>query len=741
MNESVLRDYKDKSQQGWGKRRMRLLTVILAAVGVMHSPANAQESSDGPIYMDADTLVEDRTTGRYIASGGVRLQSGNRVLTADEIEYDPETGRVIARGNVRIFDGDMPAQLADEIELDSTINEGIARGFAAMFEGNGRAAAAGALRRADGSVELTNGYYTACELCADSDDEPTWRLRASRVTRDVEDQMIYYRDARLEILGFPVFFSPIFAHPDPSTPRKSGLLMPSIDVSDRLGFSYQQPYLWVISPYEDLVVAPRLMTEVSPLLELDYRRRFYSGQLNIQTSFTYEQEFDQDGLFGDEEFRWHVFADGRFQITDNWDWGFGVQEVSEDLYLRRYDYTETPERGAGIYKSENRYLSSQVYAQGRGESFFADVAAIRINSLLENQDDDELPFITPLVRFNSDLPFPDWAGTLQVNASSAVLTREDGDDYARVSFGGEWDRPMIIPGGLKAEPYAFGRLDAYALTETDADGVETDTRNFVRGVAAGGLELSYPFIRHTSWGHMLVSPRLHSVFATGLEEEDFAINEDGRSVDLDSLTLFERNRTGGYDIWENGSRIDFGISTEMNANNQLPDIEVFAGRSVRLNGAAPFEAGSGLNNEESDWVAEFKVDVGSFDFAARTRIDSESNDLNRTDFITRFDFWRINGLVDYTRLTVDGVSQRESEDITARFAYEINDRWDLQYQVVRDLDAGKTRRASASLRYRDECTDFRIVYERKDFEIGNLGPSESIKFQITLFTLGSVQDD
>ena len=316
---------------------LRILCSALALLAADAAAAQgAPEESSEPVYLEADELVEDRQSGRYIARGDVRMRSGDRVLRAREIVYDPVPGRVTASGGVEIYEGDQPAQLADEIILDDALSEGVARSFATLLENNGRAAAAHALRRPDGSVELSSAYYTACELCESGEGTPTWRLRASRVVRDRDAQMIYYRDARLEILGAPVFYAPVFSHPDPSTPRRSGLLMPRVDISNRLGFTYQQPYAWIISPYQDLTIAPRVMTEANPLLELEYRKRFYSGQIRIESSFTYEREFDEDGFFGEEEPRGHVFAVGDFNITDQWRWGFGAQAATEDLYLRRY---------------------------------------------------------------------------------------------------------------------------------------------------------------------------------------------------------------------------------------------------------------------------------------------------------------------------------------------------------------------------------------------------------------------
>ena len=56
----------------------------------------------------------------------------------------------------------------------------------------------------------------------------------------------------------------------------------------------------------------------------------------------------------------------------------------------------------------------------------------------------------------------------------------------------------------------------------------------------------------------------------------------------------------------------------------------------------------------------------------------------------------------------------------------------------RDIDEDVNRRQEIGFRYRDFCTDFEILYQRANVNVGNLGPSESIQFRITLFTLGGV---
>lgn len=726
----------------------RKLLTACAAGALLTAASAAQEENADQIYLDAEELLEDGERGVYIARGAVRLQTNLRILYADELIYNPETGRITARGDVRFYEGSQPAQFADEIVLDDDMEEGVAYGFATLLENNGRAAAAAALRRSGGEVELRDAYYTACDLCADGEREPTWRLRANEVVRDPDDEVIRYRDMRLEVGGVPVLYSPYFAHADPAAKRRSGFLLPTVDISNRLGVSYQQPYYWAIGPYQDLVIAPRVMSEANPLLELDYRRRFYSGTVNLEASFTIEQEYkdgpDEDELgewIGDEEFRGHIFADGRFDLSENWAWGFGFQAADDALYLRRYDYSEEPEETTTLFQFENqRTLISQLYMTGRGESYYADISTARFQLLADDFDSDRLPMLAPLVRLSADVPLPRGFGDLDFDVNAVGLRRELGRDYIRASAGFEWFAATTLPFGLRAEPFVFGRADGYSFNTVDANGSELDRTNFSRTLGAAGVDVSWPFLRPGDRFDAIVAPRAFLVAASGVDDDEIPIPAEAESADLNSSNLFQINRTGGYDIWEDGARVDLGLTASLEGRGGPMRFESFVGRSYRLDGEPRLSEASGVFEDESDWVAEIEGASRVARLAARTRFDSETGSLNRIDFIGSVSAWRLDFGALYTDIR-DPAAANPLEELQANAQFALTENWSATWSMVRDLESFVTRSTSAGLRYTDECTDFRIFWEREDYQVGDLGPSESIKFEIVLFTLGGIGAD
>ena len=721
----------------------RFAAVLMSTTALaLSTPAlgQAAQEADPPVYLEADHL-EDMADGGYLAVGNVRVRQQGRTVMADELEYHPDINRVIARGNVVIIGQGPHPQYAEEVELDSALASGVALGFASMLENNGRMAAASAIRGEDESMTLRDAYYTACNLCADGKGEPTWRLRAREVRQDAEDQMIYYRDARLEVMGVPVLYAPVFAHADPASERRSGLLFPKIGVSSRLGFVYQQPYYWSISPSQDIVLAPRYMSNVNPLLYTEYRKRFWSGFVNFEGSITREREIDSDGeRFGETDWRWHVFGGGRFEIAENWHWGFGVQRTSDDLHLRRYDFSEQYKDYGQPIIAVNRQLVSQLYVENRTRNRYASAIAASYQSLVENFDDDTLPEIAPMLDVRQIVEAPRGWGHFTLNGNAVHLTRTEGVDYSRGTASVEWRNRWIAPGGIVVEPFAFGRVDAYDLADLPVAPGEADTDSFSRELGLVGTDISWPFYRPGRSVDWVLEPMVSLVAASDDPERNRLVNEDSLSVDLDQSMLFAPVRAPGYDLWEDGQRVSYGLrTTAMWGRNNA--VRGFVGRSERLDGEAVFEPTSGLFEDASDYVVAGEIELSGFSAELQTRLDTEDYDINTLLFDARYTGERVAVSLGYLDSSDDASARSPQRELRGNLQLGLTDHWSVVGRLTRDLDLDISRRQETGFMYRDECTQFEIVYQREDLGIASLGPSESIQFRITLFTLGSLDPD
>lgn len=713
-------------------RSFAAATALALAAPAALAQVAGEESSEESVVLIADTLVENADENTVTATGNVEASYQGRTLRADTVIYNRNTNKVRAIGNVVILDPDGTQRFAEEVEVSSNLSDGYAVGFAVRMPQGGRAVASSAVRQEGGLNALDQVIYTACELCS-PEDTPTWALRARRAVLDEESQMISYRDAVLEVGGIPVFYLPYFAHPDPGSERRSGFLFPDLGLSSTVGALYQQPYYWAISPSQELTIAPAVYERVNPLLELDYSKRFWSGQLNINTSFTYESLFDGDGerLEGSEDsLRSHIFADGLFSISPNWSWGFGAERASDDLYLDRYDIDgENDQRG--LYIGQPKRLLSQLFLVGQSEKFYSETSFLSIQGLRARDENAELPTVAPIAFSERLFDLGDY-GLAAVQASAAILNRDIGADSRRVSLGLDWSRRTILPGGFVAEPFFDVRSDYYDLDE-DVSGESSVTRT----LASAGARLSYPLIRRGEQVDVIVEPIIMGALGVSDANDPAIPVEDSLLYEADYTTLFEPNGAGNYDLYEGDGRLTAGISTRARWKNGV-ELSAIAGKRWRSEDDPAFDRFSNLSGTQSDWLAFSALDFGGpLRVETNLRLDEETFEVNRVDARLTADLWRVRGGVQYFQISDEITrSGRREEGIAVDALFQVTDNLSLVYSRLRDIEDGFDTKEGVGIRYTDGCSLFEIVYEQSDQRDRELGPRESVRFRFSLLTLG-----
>ena len=719
----------------WKTASAALLLGCLSQVASAQTAASEAQAEASRVSLTADNVYVLEEENLVVAEGNVQAEYEGRVMTADKLTYNRLTAKVRAQGNVVILEPDGTQRFAEEIETDADLANGYAVGFAMRTPDGGTASANLAQRENETYNSLDRAVFTACELC-EEDSTPTWAIRARKAVFDEEDGMYSYRDAVLEVAGIPVIYLPYFAHPDPDSERRSGFLFPTVGSSSKRGVVYQQPYFWAISPYQDLTISPMLNTKVNPLLELDYRKRFWSGQVNFNGSFTYEQDFDSDGeKFGDQEWRGHIFGNGKFQITNDWLWGFGVEKATDDLYTRRYDIDGENEQ-RGLYTNQPRLLLSQLFTQGQSTNWYADASLLTFDSLRFDDDrEDAIADVLPLAFAERVFDFGNY-GYASVNASTAFLTRETGADSHRATVGAEWSVQKVLPGGLLAEPFAEARFDHYELDDYPNDGVSDSVE---RSFATTGIELSYPLFRPGKSVDITVEPIVMGAVGTsGPNEADLPI-EDGNYYEIDTSSLFEGNAQVGYDLYEGDSKVAAGISTVARWKSGV-QFSALAGRRWRNRSDPAFDEPSGLDGTVSDWVGAFALDLGSpLNVQAKVRLDDDTLELNRIDTGLNLNLDRVKANALYYQIR-EQVSQSgaRQEGVLLTSEVSVTDNYFVLYGLQRDIEGNRDIRHQLGLGYEDDCARFELVFERSEQIDRQLGPSDSVLFRFSLKSLGNV---
>ena len=712
------------------------------------APAATVSEDDGlgqdGFYLESDLLIQDDANSQVIAEGDVEVRYRGRTLRAQKLVYETGSGLITARDKVVIIDPTGAVTFADEIVLDEEMRAGVARGFSARLEGNVKIAASTAIRRSDTVNELNQAIYTPCELCAeDKTRPPTWSIRAEKVVQDRDKRVIYYRNAVIEMFGVPVFYTPVFWHADPSAQRASGLLAPKVLLSERRGLSYEQPYAWIISPSQDLVISPQINTKVNPLLNFQWRKRFWSGEINARFGYTYEQDLEGDGdRFGDRTSRSYILADGAFQIDENWKWGFAAERTSDDLLFDKYDIGSVYEQ-RGLLPSDDKRLTTQLYAVRQDTRSYFSIAALSIQGLRPNDIDRTFPLIAPLVEARWEPEGPVLGGRLRFEGSAVALTREQsqfvatepGQDSRRASAMLDWRSNVTFANGLRLSPFAQARADVYSLDDISGAVGSDESDNLARAVGVMGVDVSYPLWRRDGDRTVILEPLLQIALSPDSDPDSRIPNEDSVVLEFDETNLLRANKFPGFDLYEGGQRVNIGgRATVMYDDGR--GASLMLGRSFRAKEDPQFPARSGLQDTSSDWIvaAEAKPFEG-VSFFSRARFSDDDGDVRRIEAGVDVETTRASGFIRYLRDNQD-ITGVQREDVDFAGEVMISGNWGVTFAGVRDVENDVWRRQEFGGLYRDDCLDIAVVWVHEETYNRQLGPSDSVILRLTLATLG-----
>ncbi|HUZ13798.1 MAG TPA: LPS assembly protein LptD [Caulobacteraceae bacterium] len=711
------------------------------AVPTIRPPPPGDGLAGGGFFIQADRLIQNEADHTVTAQGHVEARYRGRVLRADQVTYDSATGIVAAKGHVAIVNPDGTAEFASSAVLNGTFSQGVAFAFSTRLKQHVTIAAASAVRRSASFQQLNEVIFTPCPVCA-REPTPTWSIRARTAVEDKKKQIVYFRDAVIEIHDLPVFYLPVFWEADPSVARKSGLLTPEVSNSGLRGFSWEQPYLQVISPSEDLVISPQLNTKVNPFLNLDWRKRFWSGAIEARAGYTYERDFTSSGhRFGPLTSRSYILAKGLFAGPDDWQWGFTAERTSDPLIFQKYGISDVF-IDRGLYAAEDQRLISQLYAVRQKQNSYISVAAIDIQGLRPTDVNGAFPLIAPLIEARYEPDQPILGGRLRIDASGVVLTRDEspidptelGVDSRRATLQGDWRRSIILADGIRIDPFVEGRVDIYNLANLPAPFARNAT--IARGFGAAGFTASWPFYKTAGPVTYIVQPIAQLSIAPLVKQDPRIPNEDSADFVFDTTNLFQVNKSPGFDLIDSGQILDLGgeASAEFGDGRNA---SVIFGRSLRAEPDPSLPARTGLEGLASDWVVGVEGSpIKGFDFFSRWRLDSRSLSINRmetgVDLVSR----RVSGSIRYLEEAQDP-SGAPVKYLDFRGEVYLLKHWGVTAYGDRDFLSGEWRRRGFGVVYRDDCIRVEVVYRQDEIFNRTLGPTSGVFLRLSLATLGN----
>ncbi|MCI5138222.1 MAG: LPS-assembly protein LptD, partial [Candidatus Electrothrix sp. AR1] len=178
-------------------------------------------------------------------------------IKADWVVYDMDLGTVKLRGNVLIDIG--PDKLSASEGVVHLTRETASFNDATIIRQYKDMRITGRIIEKTGelSYHIEDGWLITCKL--KDGEKPPWSFHAADA-EITDGGYAFLKHATFRIKGVPILYSPIMMLPAKRN-RQTGLLFPSVSLSDRDGFSLEWPLFINLSPSSDITLYPHYLAE------------------------------------------------------------------------------------------------------------------------------------------------------------------------------------------------------------------------------------------------------------------------------------------------------------------------------------------------------------------------------------------------------------------------------------------------------------------------------------------------
>lgn len=696
------------------------------------------------VVFSANRVTYDNGGELFTADGNVFLERDGQRLRADKVEWNRKTGEVVASGNVAATNPEGDVAYGDRIALTDSLRDGIADNLLVVFENGARFAANRGERLANGDLVLDYAAYTPCAVETPNrcPKNPSWQIKAVRITYDKARDKVRYVGARAELFGIPLPL-PILAHGLKNEPS-TGLLMPSVRLDRVNGLDITVPYHFRLGENRDATITPHIYSQAWPMMEAEYRALNSLGAYRVTGYATYSSKVDvSDATTPDSEreFRGYIDTAGKFQLSPTWSVSGSLRRATDRTFLRRYDI------------SRDDRLRSTVQLERIGGSSYFSLAGWATQTLRVNDKQGLQPIALPAIDFRQRWIEPIFAGKVEFQLNSLSLYRTAGQDTQRAFAGVRWDLRRLTPWGQEVDFTLYARGDVYHSDENLLTAIPSYRGKSgwqARGIAAAAVDVRWPLIGEAFGGTQRLTPRIQFVASPPVRNVDIP-NEDSRAFDLEDSNLFALNRFPGYDRFEDNARLTYGVEWTLDRPGLA--VNAIVGQSYRLDSQPEiFPQGTGHSDRTSDIVGRSTVAWRDFvRFTHRYRIDKDNLAVRRNEIDARVGNRSTYGEIGYLRLNRDitdlAEDLRDREEVRLGGRVQITPYWSVFGSAIIDLsdktddtllttDGFTPIRHRLGIAYEDDCVTLGVTW-RRDYEAtGDALRGNSFLLRLAIRNLG-----
>ncbi len=247
----------------------------------------------------ADEIRYDHNADVYIAEGHVVVTGQDKKVTADYVRYEKKDRKIFAEGNVTLTTA-KDRLTGDSVFFDLETETGeVANGMVFIQYSHFYLKSKKIHKTGEQSYYMEDVTITACPP-----EDPDWKITGKKVKVTLEGYGSVSH-AAFWAKKMPMLYTPYFFFPAKKE-RQTGLLASRFDISERMGFVYEQPFFWAINDSMDATFNSHYLEKRGEKIGAEFRYMLdHRSKGTIMLDYLKDRQTDTGGdetdLWGYEE--------------------------------------------------------------------------------------------------------------------------------------------------------------------------------------------------------------------------------------------------------------------------------------------------------------------------------------------------------------------------------------------------------------------------------------------------------
>jgi LPS-assembly protein len=653
-----------------------------------------------PINVEADNLeAVNGKKAKY--SGNVVVIQGKKSIQANTVTVDQAAQTITAEGNVNFSDGELrtiSTKAINHLDTNEITLEDSQYSFLCQ---PGRGEAAYVAKTGKTMYEIEDGSITSCP-----EGDNAWRLSASSINVDQEEEEATLFNPVLEVLDVPVFYLPYLTVPIGDT-RKTGFLYPSFSLDTINGFEASVPIYWNLAPNYDLETELKYMKNRGVQLNSEFNyltSSFGQGQLEYEY-------LPEDALYTEYGERWGFQYSHSGIYDNNWKLTSDYANVSDISYFSDLD--------SNIGTRSDGQLLQEASLSYR-ETNWNSTLLVRDFQLLLDDTSDTQPY-----RMMPQLSYNYYASDLLPNLNFDLIshitnfqTDESGKPSAtRLHFEPGLTIPLATTWGNWTTEARF--LSSYY--EQNLEGVTSDDyqdsvfrtlpqfRSHVKLILERDTQVLDNYTQ-------TLEPQLQYLYIPSRDQSGIYSEYDTTLMQTDYFGLFRSRRYSSVDYIAKANQISYGAANRFYDENNKERMNISFGQILYINDSSSDDDDDDKSSY-SAWALESDFNYAdNVFFHAALQYDVASSDVQVANGAIEYQFDKGTVQTNYRyvslqyiedtvgeTLTVDDLTEEGISQAGFYLKYKLSNKWNAQTQYYYDLTTDQTLEWQSTLTYLSDC--------------------------------------